>query len=576
MDREINKSNTESIYGIIEQIDKGSILLPEFQRDFVWEISRTFDLFDSLIKDIFVGSIIYGKPSFEVTIREIDRRERKKSGKRRKSLETQNYTCDEIRTKEIRLLLDGQQRLTSIYRAFKGYDEIWFVTDLSKVNSESSLEMVVTDITHIENEDMLSIRLSDIYKAIKDGMREHRIKDDFFSKLKFVKTLEASEEEKAFESYLILQGKIHDLIKSEKLLSYFLLDMDTEKFALFFERSNSTGIKLNFTDILTAKLYCGFNLRKSTEEFEEQYGFSLDLEIIVRTISYLVKGKVDKGTILSELNYKHFEEHWGNVCSAYAKVIEYLKDNNFIVNRKWMPYINMVIPLIIFVINLPKKSFTQMNEMQKEYIIFWFWASIFSQRYAYATNEVVVKDADNLKKIALIVERIDLNYLEKLSIPFQNENDLFGYDQTGNAVYKGILNLVNYSSGGIINWQNTSKPGIESVLEDHHIYPKKYLEELNDEELFESVNSVLNRALIPKLTNLKIGKKSPSSYLEELSNSNGSLIKSLKSHLIPEKILDSKTQMNFKDFLDQRAKLIFCEIKKIADEGEKLKKKLRQ
>ena len=217
-----------------------------------------------------------------------------------------------------------------------------------------------------------------------------------------------------------------------------------------------------------------------------------------------------------------------------------------------------------------------MNEMQKEYIIFWFWASIFSQRYAYATNEVVVKDADNLKKIALIVERIDLNYLEKLSIPFQNENDLFGYDQTGNAVYKGILNLVNYSSGGIINWQNTSKPGIESVLEDHHIYPKKYLEELNDEELFESVNSVLNRALIPKLTNLKIGKKSPSSYLEELSNSNGSLIKSLKSHLIPEKILDSKTQMNFKDFLDQRAKLIFCEIKKIADEGEKLKKKLRQ
>jgi hypothetical protein len=50
-------------------------LLPEFQRDFRWELSRTYDLFDPLISEIFIGTIIYGKPSFGMTLREIDDRQ---------------------------------------------------------------------------------------------------------------------------------------------------------------------------------------------------------------------------------------------------------------------------------------------------------------------------------------------------------------------------------------------------------------------------------------------------------------------------------------------------------------------
>ena len=44
--------DTESIINIVEKIDAGTVSLPEFQRDFVWDISRTFDLFDSLSKDV--------------------------------------------------------------------------------------------------------------------------------------------------------------------------------------------------------------------------------------------------------------------------------------------------------------------------------------------------------------------------------------------------------------------------------------------------------------------------------------------------------------------------------------------
>jgi uncharacterized protein with ParB-like and HNH nuclease domain len=65
---------TESLSQLVSDIDKGAVALPEFQRDFVWEVEKTYDLFDSFVKDIFVGSLIYGSPSFEITVREIDKR----------------------------------------------------------------------------------------------------------------------------------------------------------------------------------------------------------------------------------------------------------------------------------------------------------------------------------------------------------------------------------------------------------------------------------------------------------------------------------------------------------------------
>ena len=73
---------TQSLKQLILDIDDKKIFLPEFQRDFVWEISKTYDLFDSLVKDIFIGAIIYGIPSFDIAVREIDNRKKITKGSR--------------------------------------------------------------------------------------------------------------------------------------------------------------------------------------------------------------------------------------------------------------------------------------------------------------------------------------------------------------------------------------------------------------------------------------------------------------------------------------------------------------
>ncbi len=125
---------TQSLENLLKDIAADKVVLPEFQRDFVWEISKTYDLFDSLVKDIFVGAIIYGIPSFEIAIRDIDDRPKTAKGKRRSSLQVRTITLHEINTRQrldksnFRLVLDGQQRITSIFRAIKGIDPVWFIS----------------------------------------------------------------------------------------------------------------------------------------------------------------------------------------------------------------------------------------------------------------------------------------------------------------------------------------------------------------------------------------------------------------------------------------------------------------
>src|SRR5438067_11725208 len=90
-----NQSQTESLFDIVRSIQQETLLLPEFQRDFRWEMDQTYDLFDSLIREIFIGTIIYGKPGFGMTLRQIDDRPRKGKGTRA-PLRMRHYDKGEI------------------------------------------------------------------------------------------------------------------------------------------------------------------------------------------------------------------------------------------------------------------------------------------------------------------------------------------------------------------------------------------------------------------------------------------------------------------------------------------------
>ena len=100
-----------------------------------------------------------------------------------------------------------------------------------------------------------------------------------------------------------------------------------------------------------------------------------------------------------------------------------------------------------------------------------------------------------------------------------------------------------------------------SNLEDHHIYPKDYLRknwgsvhQTLDSEI--PIDCVINRTLIPKLTNVRVSNKPPSKYLNELATNNVRLNDALLSHLLSHELLTGDYDNAYDFFLDERAGFI--------------------
>lgn len=587
-----NVDNTESIRNLVLNIKSKNIVLPEFQRDFVWGIERTLELYDSLVRGIFIGAIIYGKPAFEITVREIDDRPRRGKGSRRK-LETKSFDKDDAKKKSevenFRLILDGQQRCTSMYRSLTGVDSVWMIFKneeeledeiFEQRLEERNLEDLLYEFASTESQNRLSINVADTFKIMNSSLRESQIKENFFDTLHYPKNYEPEEEESIFTRYLTYKNIFEDLLKDKKIFNYYMLDMSLEKFALFFERSNSLGIRLNFIDILAAKLYVGFKLRKEIETFESENPMFKPLlqEVIVRCVAYFVSNgrDVNRNFILKSLNFDHFNEYWNKLLECYKHSLNFLFDNYYITTQSWIPYENMLIPLMVFS-NEIGGDFSTMNESQAQMIDYWYWASIFSLRYSGSSNEVIVQDSNALRQLGKDNKISDKTFFDRISkFQISSGSDITSFNKKRSAIYKGVLNYISFSKKGLIGWLNSNKIKTSSNLEDHHIFPKAFIEAkyANDEDVQSLKDSVVNRTLIPKLLNIKIGKKAPKEYLNEImSKENPELIRSLENHLIPPELIDGLYDEFFVDFIEERANLIYELIEeRIIAKKDKIKK----
>ena len=471
-----------------------------------------------------------------------------------------------------RLLLDGQQRATSIYRAMTGADAVYFVAlnddELpaavqAKPAGQRSLEEVLSTVAGDAETGHVSVKLHDVYRTLNGEASREKDKAVLFLASNKIEglTTENVEDSSQFLTYLTQLKNLENLCRQEKLVAYYLLDTDEEKFALFFERSNSKGIQLNFIDILAAKLYVGFNLRTKVQEFDEQNSdLELNREVLVRSISFHVsQGKdIGRSYILSNLSHQHFAENWERFTSAYRSVQDFLKTSRLLIHPTWIPYENMILPLIAFAVQLPHHDFSQVGEEQMRLIRTWYWLAIFSRRYSSAAQTYALEDAQALQKAATGDFGSIISVINKIQPVVRTKEDLLVIHKKYDAVYKGILNLVSYATGGYLNFENGNPVSVASNLEDHHIFPNDYLRK-NWAEVHDSLDSVVaidcvvNRTLIPKLTNVRVSNKPPSKYLGEIKARNPNIATPLKSHLLSEDLLSGDYDKNYDYFLDERS-----------------------
>ena len=165
-----------------------------------------------------------------------------------------------------------------------------------------------------KDEDAFYIKLADLFH---EG--EHKSEDDIFddSILPVLNNLSLDKEDETILKKIVL--KFHDSFQKEimsesKLLSVQLIDMDLESFCLYFERSNSQGVNLTFTDIITAKVYLGFKLSQHILKAQDDHEHLKDetalkrnrnpwwIELIIRYLNYLDHNEVTRGSILKKSN----------------------------------------------------------------------------------------------------------------------------------------------------------------------------------------------------------------------------------------------------------------------------------
>jgi hypothetical protein len=578
-----NTQETRSIEDIIKMIDTDKLVLPEFQRDFKWPIEKTETLFDSIFQDLFIGSLIVSKPKFDLACKGFDFRER---GSKKHKPKPKLMTSEDFELNDIYTLLDGQQRTTAIYRALNGMDVIYIIfKDIDTLLSNEFYDYKTSQIKvkydeYIEGfdsvqpkNDIFYLRICDLYSSM--DFRESRFQAEFVDPIISNFQLDESEKNVLIDFALTLHKDFRsDIIKKANLLSVQLLNMGLEKFCLYFERSNSQGLNLSFTDIITAKIYIDFKLTRKISEAVKDYKYFNEglVDTIVRYINFISNGEVTKKSILKDLRGVHFIDHWDSTIKDLNYIQGWLEDNNWLFKVAEIPYRTMLLPILAFYQNLPKREFSQANQIQLDQLKFWFYGSILDNRYGGArhgsTNVVIKKDCETMTALAKGINP-DSEYWSNLRIEYSFE-EFKKLDNNSNAKFMAISYFM-WSKQRFKNLENNATVSVNTNIEIHHVFPSNYLKTKFGENSaeYDFADSILNKIRINKISNIKISNKAPSEYLTEIKTKspNPKIENSLQSHLIGDvsELLSGHYDSDFLGFLLSRYNQIeplFNELKK--------------
>jgi len=592
---------TESVKDLIESVDKGEYVIPYFQRGYEWQPRMVCDLFESILQDYYAGLILFW---------ELDKEE----------VESEKW--DPVWGAELdgppdRAILDGQQRLSSLYYAIYNPEKKFpnrktyyrFFLDLNMVlNEDEKFEESVTYQYYGNYRGWKEVR-ANREEWIKTGKVPLSILSAPSPDKPDKMYIDSSEFIDWMEGYLdynedILPSDVHQMTIYQVLKSildynfvFFPLSSDRKlrDICNIFARVNEKGMKLSTFDLMNAFLYPkGVKLRKDLwDNIDNETLKDIDSsmnEHLLRIISLhkqnyssskyiynLVPGETvtrkDKdGNKYTETlidSGEEFERLWRKSVS-YAeearKIIMNNGDGHFgALKTDFIPNTTMVPVLAAVLWELDgDPDDPEFKEMLKE----WYWSSVFSEDYSGSSDSVMSKDFRDWK--AWFHGERNIERANKLTTDFIEELDLTSISR-GSAQYKAIICIIALNQSKDFYKQMVVGVGdyYGQGINDHHIFPKKVkdIDENKFSKFSEFKDTILNRTLLYDETNQQISDKRPSEYLETMRNKAGSFDKVkeiLRNHLINEKAFNYMRQNNFDKFIKEREKTIKKEIRRRA------------
>jgi len=583
----------EGILSLVEDSLDGEVVLPEFQRSFVWGNQDIKDLLISILSGYFIGTFLFLRraETFDFKTRYIE------------GVEKVNSTLpQEPNEKHVdRAVLDGQQRLTALFYALhnpqdvkpKGatYAHRYFARAHEKLKGKDwDDDHVIWSVS--ENDRVRNIEID-----LGDGLRKYSFRDILGRAGPYASLLENTrfkifcyengiipfaclKNDERFNSWLdgyvghfISQGEPYEQVahRKEKLRKLFtdwlgfqvpgltLENRPISEVAEIFERINRTGIELSVFALATAVFFkAGINLR----DWWKEYYLKEDGEIakfckdeddeeypkyLIQIMALLQGKEVKKKILINPREISVDRPKWESACKLLDGALRRLQNSQTgygVIRVGLLPYTPIIVTLAgLLGLCSPEVAFRKLDS--------WYWSSVFTGRYAGASDTVIKQDYSQVSEWI----RDDSKKPEVVSEAENTIDSLNLKNVDRGALYKAVLNLValegakDFFSGQSIELMK---------LNDHHIFPRKSGIKLTNE------NCILNRTLISDESNKVILNKKPSEYLDEARGKIGDdyRVKAvLATHLIDEKAFSAMKENSYDAFLAAREDLIKTKMK---------------
>jgi predicted transport protein len=504
---------------VVSSIRKGEWKIPRFQREFVWEKSKVIELLDSMYKEFPIGSFFLWIPPEDYAHYYKDIPEL--------NIETGNrrfYT---------HFILDGQQRLTSLYAVYRGleisgfdYSKICFDLDTHKFNVEDEDNERNISIHVVLNED----KFLKIYNNLTDERKKNIM-------------------------------TVKDKLKNYPFPVITIEDKNIEEACKIFERINQGGKRLSIFDLVVAVTWDkDFELKQEIDKFnkeiEDSFG-KIDYEVFSETLSLIINKQCTKAFQL-KLTPSDVKEKWSAVKKAIGKSIQFCRSNLKVRNYRYLPYRDMIALIAYYYYECSITS----QQVDKSFLEEWFWKVAFSNRYSGSSFNKIGEDRAYLFDRKIRNESIEINY--DINITEEKIKTLNMGRRTAlrNAIFLILIqkNPLSFRDNSPIDIEKDPISTFNDS-EKHHIFPKAYLKSVGISEK-KTTNLLVNFCLIDSELNKNISDKQPSQYFSSFQKINPDLNKSLKSHLIPDDENSGIWGDNYQKFIDQRTELILREVKK--------------
>lgn len=512
---------TQPISAITQEINSGDIKIPAFQRGFVWTQEQIIALLDSIYNNYPIGSVLLWE-----TEERLDA--------------TRNiggFLIPDTKAKnQVKYILDGQQRLSTIYALFNAEKKQDLSSDKYKIDIE--LFDIYFDLIRCKFISEQEIKDS-TGRFIKAGSLL-----DFNSLMAEITKLTLSDDEKngaldLYKRFIGYQIPIVNISERQK-----------EEVGIIFERINNSNTDLNTLDLMVAWTWnTDFHLREAIDDLQEELSKKdfddIPHKVILQTISAIIQKDVKTKQILT-LNPQEVRDNFSNFVESMERACDFLY-TELNVSREFLPHVQQLVSLSYFFSLVTSPSGEQSETLKK-----WFWETSFSKRYSAQTDDKINNDLaffeevskNDFSGLADYKYSIDVNSLMQQKLkkdhPFVRSYLLL-------LAHKQPLDLVN---GNKVDLREPLSK--YNRKEYHHIFPQAFLRLKKKEP--DAINSICNFCFLPSANNKKVSNRAPSDYFFNLIPTN-KINQILESNLMPTD-MSIYQQDNFELFLEMRAQEI--------------------